>query len=93
MVRTLASAAGSNSAGRETSTHRGFARLDAISPSGSRRRRRLGPLHSRIPCSECGAEVVIQHLHPHLEQPMGPVLRPPHLVLLRHPRAYHLIDR
>jgi hypothetical protein len=34
-------------------------------------------------------QVIMQYLHPHLEQPMRTLLCPPHLVLRDHPLAYH----
>jgi hypothetical protein len=58
-----------------------------------RRHRWLGSLYFWIPGIEGGAEVIMEHLHPHLEQSMRAVLRPPHLLLLHHPLAHHLIDR
>jgi hypothetical protein len=80
---------------KETITKRGLAHPDAISPSGCRRPRWRMPLllHPSVPATERGAQVIIQHLHPHLEQSMCPLLRPPHLLLLHHPLAHYLIDR
>jgi hypothetical protein len=53
---------------QETITNRGLAYPDAGSSSGCRRQRWLGSIYFWIPFTEGGVQVIIEHLHPHLEQ-------------------------
>ena len=46
-----------------------------------------------IPSSKSIFPFLVEHPRPDLEQEMGAALAPPHLLLLRHPLAYDLIDR
>jgi len=50
----------------ETTTKRGLAQSNAVSPSGCRCRLRLGPLHFSIPPTERGLQIIIEHLYPHV---------------------------
>src|SRR4051812_19063245 len=52
-----------------------------------------GSLQPGIPAVERRPQVVVEDLDADLEQPMRPRPGPPHLLLLHHPLADHLIDR
>src|SRR6266849_3245283 len=59
-----------------------------------RRQRCLGRGHElRIPAAEGVAQLVIEDACPDLEQEVGTLRCPAHLLLLDHPFAHHLVDR
>ena len=55
--------------------------------------RRLHRLEVGIPAPERVLPLAIEHLRPHLEQQMGSLECPGHLLLLDHALAHHLVDR